>query len=207
MTRKRKTFREVARDLGIAEQMTRESDAPNCKCQDKPAGYNTGFARGLAHDAVRPDHKQVPGVVFPKTRKKAMDVLATHGIMIYPNKVTVKAVKKALGGYTMEAASKTMAAAIRPGNTQLVGAMYNDKPEPRENDAVTTYYKFIKFVMVERKPKTNVYECYNTRHGALLGVVKWYGPWRRYCFWPQPNCIFSAECMDDVAQFINNRTD
>ena len=125
--------------------------------------------------------------------------------------------------------------AIRPGHMQQVGAIYpktrkmaidaltahgimigpkqaaalhgQPQPEPRENDAITTYYKFLKFVMVEQKPKTKVYEVYNTRYGALLGVVKWYGPWRRYCFWPQANCIFSAGCMEDVAQFINNRTD
>ena len=60
-----------------------------------------------------------------QTRKKALDILTAHGIMIYPGEALAS--------------------------------------EPRENDAVTTYYNFIKFVMVEQKPKTKVWECYNTR--------------------------------------------
>lgn len=32
--------------------------------------------------------------------------------------------------------------------------------------------------------KTIVYNIFNSNHGAKLGEVKWYGPWRQYTFFP-----------------------
>lgn len=34
-----------------------------------------------------------------------------------------------------------------------------------------------------------------------IGQIKWYGPWRQYCFFPNSNTIWNAECLEDVANF------
>jgi hypothetical protein len=39
------------------------------------------------------------------------------------------------------------------------------------------------------------------RHGDTLGVIKWYGPWRQYCFYPEPGCVFNSDCLRDIAGF------
>ena len=36
-----------------------------------------------------------------------------------------------------------------------------------------------------------------------LGIVKWYGPWRRYCYFPHGIEIYSAGCLADIQDFIN----
>lgn len=39
----------------------------------------------------------------------------------------------------------------------------------------------------------------------LLGVVKWYAPWRKYCFWSYAS-IFEQDCLRDIASFIESET-
>jgi hypothetical protein len=36
---------------------------------------------------------------------------------------------------------------------------------------------------------------------AELGQVKWFSPWRRYCFFPLTNTIFDAACLTEIARF------
>jgi hypothetical protein len=39
-----------------------------------------------------------------------------------------------------------------------------------------------------------------------LGFVKWYAPWRCYCFEPYPLTIFNEGCLMDIAGFCKNET-
>ena len=64
-------------------------------------------------------------------------------------------------------------------------------------------YEFIYFVLIEQKPKTGVYECRNNSSNIVLGIVKWYGPWRQYCFFPSGDTIFNVSCLDDIKDFIH----
>jgi hypothetical protein len=39
-----------------------------------------------------------------------------------------------------------------------------------------------------------------TRDGARpLGVLEWYGPWRKYTFAPRGDTVFDASCLQDIA--------
>lgn len=38
--------------------------------------------------------------------------------------------------------------------------------------------------------------------GAALGVVKWHGPWRQFCFYPERETIFNATCMTEIQNVI-----
>ena len=44
-----------------------------------------------------------------------------------------------------------------------------------------------------------------------LGQIKWYGAWRKYCFFPQNGTIatytvFEWDCLRDIAQFCEDAT-
>lgn len=58
------------------------------------------------------------------------------------------------------------------------------------------------FELVDRKPKTNVYEVRSKNDHFVLGVIKWYAQWRQYCFFPSPDTIFSKGCLNQVNEFI-----
>ena len=44
------------------------------------------------------------------------------------------------------------------------------------------------------------------RGGDHLGYVRWKANWRKYSFYPEPNCVFEEVCLADVSQFITERT-
>lgn len=64
-----------------------------------------------------------------------------------------------------------------------------------------TWIFFGKVVPVLSK-KTNVYIIRSQEGTLLLGSIKWYGPWRKYCFFPQPDCVFESKCIDDINDFL-----
>jgi hypothetical protein len=50
--------------------------------------------------------------------------------------------------------------------------------------------------------KTEVWRVYATRGSALLGTIKWFGRWRQYAFFPEPDTIFNPECLDAINEQI-----
>jgi len=45
-----------------------------------------------------------------------------------------------------------------------------------------------------------------SKYGGFLGEIKWFAKWRKYSFFPEPDCIFEETCMRDLSQFIEDRT-
>lgn len=41
---------------------------------------------------------------------------------------------------------------------------------------------------------------------VVLGQVKWFGRWRKYCFFPAPDMIFEEDCLGDIAAFLKQTT-
>lgn len=68
-----------------------------------------------------------------------------------------------------------------------------------------TSYKYIYFKLIEEKEKTNVYECRNNKTDDILGLIKWHGPWRRYCYFPSCAAVYSDGCLDDIRDFIDKQ--
>jgi len=67
-------------------------------------------------------------------------------------------------------------------------------------------YEYIEFVRVEEKPKTSVWSCRNRKSGDELGIVRWHGPWRRYCYFPSVQAVYSEGCLTDIADFLASHT-
>jgi hypothetical protein len=63
------------------------------------------------------------------------------------------------------------------------------------------------FVMVESpaqgRIKTYIWTVYsNGGRGTRLGQVKWYSPWRRYCFYPAEDVLLDASCLDELKTWM-----
>jgi hypothetical protein len=45
-----------------------------------------------------------------------------------------------------------------------------------------------------------------TKEGGYLGWVKWFGPWRRYAFFPGEGTIYEQDCLRTIAKFCEQNT-
>lgn len=64
--------------------------------------------------------------------------------------------------------------------------------------------KWIEFEEEEVIPgrKTKLFFVWTKGKGQCLGDIRWYGPWRKYCFYPCQNTIFETQCLTDIIEFI-----
>ncbi len=44
----------------------------------------------------------------------------------------------------------------------------------------------------------------SAKWGSSLGEIRWYGPWRCYALFPEKDVLFNAECLKDIASFLEN---
>jgi hypothetical protein len=64
--------------------------------------------------------------------------------------------------------------------------------------------KYLCFEELESKPKTKQFAVKNKTSDFILGYVKWYSPWRRYCFFiDKPSLVFDTGCLGEICDFIN----
>ena len=62
--------------------------------------------------------------------------------------------------------------------------------------------KYIQFNLDHQTEKTHHWSVLSIKHNTLLGIIKWYGAWRQYAFFPEPNTVFNVECLGDIESFI-----
>ena len=70
-------------------------------------------------------------------------------------------------------------------------------------------YKYIRFVRIAEKPKTSVWSCRDLNN-IELGQVKWYAPWRQYCYVATSKssevtpsqAVYTDVCLRDIDSFI-----
>lgn len=62
--------------------------------------------------------------------------------------------------------------------------------------------KYLRFQLIERKPKTKVIAVQSKTHPIRLGIIKWWNPWRCYVFFPDSETLFNAECLNDIQSYI-----
>jgi hypothetical protein len=66
--------------------------------------------------------------------------------------------------------------------------------------------KWIEFIEQPKTGKTQIFNIVpKEQPGSVIGQIKWYGAWRKYCFFPSPSiiCIFETQCLGDIISFIN----
>jgi hypothetical protein len=42
----------------------------------------------------------------------------------------------------------------------------------------------------------------DSKYGGTLGMVGWFGRWRKYGFHPAPDTVFEEVCMRELSDFI-----
>lgn len=65
-----------------------------------------------------------------------------------------------------------------------------------------TTYRYLRFVEVPSSGKTKKWSCQNINSGVELGVVRWCGPWRQFCYFPSVQAVYSAGCLRDIGDFL-----
>ena len=67
-------------------------------------------------------------------------------------------------------------------------------------------YKYFSVNPQPKRPgrKTREYFIMNKSQGVRLGVIKWYGAWRQYCFFPVASAetVWNAGCLADIQDFL-----
>ena len=58
--------------------------------------------------------------------------------------------------------------------------------------------KYMEFEKIGDTGKTEIWLILSRSSGFNLGTIKWYGPWRQYCFFPSSNSVFNRACIDDI---------
>ena len=66
--------------------------------------------------------------------------------------------------------------------------------------------KYLEFEKIgdTKHGKTEIWEIISKSSGFSLGLIKWYGPWRQYCFYPSAHCVFNVTCMSDISGHIKD---
>ena len=62
---------------------------------------------------------------------------------------------------------------------------------------------YLRFELIEQKPKTTVYLISSVASNESLGHVYWHNAWRRYAFFPLENTTFDSSCLTVIRDFIN----
>lgn len=63
----------------------------------------------------------------------------------------------------------------------------------------------LEFQEVRDTGKTYVWSVVNRQSQIVLGVIRWYGGWRRYVFYPASDMVFDAKCLMSIVEFITTQ--
>ena len=61
-----------------------------------------------------------------------------------------------------------------------------------------SYLVFVRQAQVGRGRKTLIVRVVSAQHGDTLGVIKWFGRWRQYAFFPEPGSVWNPDCLTEV---------
>lgn len=67
--------------------------------------------------------------------------------------------------------------------------------------------KWINIFEVGDTGKTKIFAVENRETGFRIGIIKWYGAFRQYSFFPADNCVFEKTCLYDIAAFMTQKMD
>lgn len=73
----------------------------------------------------------------------------------------------------------------------------------KNNSEVYKKTKWLRFVIVGRKPKTVVMHVMNNSD-QFLGSIQWYGPWRQYTYNTnaEAHLTFNNQCLRDITDVL-----
>lgn len=57
-------------------------------------------------------------------------------------------------------------------------------------------------ITTSKSGKTFIIPVQSKSRRDLLGIIKWYGPWRQYTFEPEYATIFSRGCLQEIKDYL-----
>ncbi len=51
--------------------------------------------------------------------------------------------------------------------------------------------------------KTPIYHIISKRSNLEIGQIKWYGAWRKYCFFPDEYTVWDRKCLKELIDFLD----
>ena len=57
-------------------------------------------------------------------------------------------------------------------------------------------------IFVSSRHKTHTISVESEFKEETLGTIKWHGAWRQYAFFPEEGTVWSPECLEAVASYI-----
>lgn len=74
-------------------------------------------------------------------------------------------------------------------------------------DRLEKYIEISEVIKVGKSSRrTNIYAVTNKRTSVTVGYIKWYGGWRKYVFFVEPDMIFDYECLRLIADYTEKLT-
>ena len=64
--------------------------------------------------------------------------------------------------------------------------------------------KWLRFELVDRKPKTIVMHVVVAKSGEILGEISWFARWRQYTFNPEYCTTFNNGCLQDITDVLTS---
>lgn len=55
------------------------------------------------------------------------------------------------------------------------------------------YFTITKHIVLKRK--TPIYYIFSKLSATCIGTIKWYGAWRKFCFFPENETIWDTKCL------------
>lgn len=77
-----------------------------------------------------------------------------------------------------------------------------DELELMRDSSIVTKYLIIEKLPERKNRKTNHYHITSKKRDILLGSIKWYFPWRQYCFFPEGGTVWNDGCLQDIYKFL-----
>lgn len=77
--------------------------------------------------------------------------------------------------------------------------------QPTENTDYYGQYFFITKSNYEGR-KTPIYYIFEFNTNCI-GEIKWYAPWRKFCFYPDKDTVWDSKCLLEVLQQLDKIND
>ena len=66
-----------------------------------------------------------------------------------------------------------------------------------------SYLRFEEIVDLSKKLKTKRYLVLNEKFDEEIGLIKWYGAWRQYCFFSHHALVLHDGCAEELRNFLS----
>jgi hypothetical protein len=64
-------------------------------------------------------------------------------------------------------------------------------------------YIYIKEIGESPSRKTKIFGVINKRENRVSGEIRWYGGFRKYCFYPNSDFLFDSDCLQMIVEYLN----